>query len=63
MGVCLRGLGAMLGSPGRGHLAHPMAPRGGVMDWPLAGDIPKRGAKLALSEVRKEQLDRFSSSC
>ena len=50
VGVCLRGLGAMLGSPGRGHLAHPMAPRGGVMDRPLAGDIPKRGAKLALSE-------------
>ena len=47
----------MLGSPGRGHLAHPMAPRGGVMDWPLAGDIPKRGAKLAGSEGGKQQWD------
>ena len=61
-GVQLRS-GAMMGSPGRGHLAHQMVPRQGVMDQPLAGDIPKRGAKLAGSEGGKQQWDGFSSSC
>ena len=55
-GVCLRS-GAMMGSPGRGHLAHQMVPRQGVTDQPLAGDIPKRGAKLAGSEGGKQQWD------
>ena len=62
-GVCLRHLGAMLGSPGRGHLAHPMGRKRGITGWPLAGDILKWGAKKALSEGGKQQWDGFSSSC
>ena len=58
-GVRLRS-GAMMGSPGRGHLAHQMVPRQGVTDQPLAGDIPKRGAKLAGSEGGKQQWDGIS---
>ena len=30
---------------------------------PLPSTLPKRAAKLALSEVQKQQLDGFSSSC
>ena len=62
-GVCLSGLSAMLGSPSRGHLAHPMGPRRVAMDRPFGWDIPKQGTKLALSEGGKQQWDGFSSSC
>ena len=62
-GIVSEGPGAMLGSPGQGHLAHPMGPRRGVTDWPLAGDITMRGKKLALSKGGKQQWDGFSSSC
>ena len=61
--VCLRRLGAILGSPGRGHLAPPTGPSSGVAGLLLASEIPKRGAKLALSEGNKQQLDGFSSTC
>ena len=62
-GVCLRDLGAILWSPGQGLFAPPTGPRRGVAGRPLASEIPKRGAKLALSEGRKQQWDAFSSSC
>ena len=49
-GVHLRGLGAMLGSPGQGHLAPPMGPQRVVAGQPLACPMPEQGAKLTLAE-------------
>lgn len=60
-GVCLRGPGAMLGSPGRGHLAPPMDPRQGVAGHHLASEIPKWGAKLALSEEENSNRMDFQA--
>ena len=57
MTECLPGLNSSRASRSRPHV--PL--------WrglgPLPSTLPKGGAKLALSEVRKEQLDGFSSSC
>ena len=61
--MCLRGLGAILWSPRRGDIPLQMGPRRGVASHPLASEIPEGGAKLALSEGRKQLLDGFSSSC
>ena len=60
-GVGLRGLGSILWSPPQGYLAPQIGPRRGVAGHPLASEIQKGRAKLALSEGRKEQLDGFSS--
>lgn len=38
-------------------------PQLNVVGLLLTSEIPKRGAKLALSEGSKQQLDGFSSSC
>ena len=43
-------------------LSRPHVPLGWEL-CPLPSTLPKGGAKLTLSEVRREQLDGFSRSC
>ena len=62
-GVCLRLLGAILWSPSRGDIPLQMGLQRGVVSCQLATEIKEGGAKLVLSEVRKQQQDGFSSSC
>ena len=57
--VCLRLLGAILWSPSRGDIPLQMGLQG-VVSCQLATEIKKDGAKLVLSEVRKQQQDGFS---
>ena len=40
-----------------------MDPQQGVAISPLTSEMPNGGAHLVLSEVRKQQLDGFSSNC
>ena len=56
-GVCLRGPGAMLGSPGRGHLAPPMDPRQGVAGHHLASES-QSGEQSSLCQ-REEDSNRM----
>ena len=62
MEVCLRGMGAILWSPYRDVIPVQMGPRQGVLSCLLTSEIPKGGAKLALSEGRKQQLDDFQAA-
>ena len=59
MTVCLPGLNSTRGLSSR---SRPHVPLGRVL-CPLFSTLPKGGAKLALSEVQKQQLNGFSSSC
>ena len=63
VGVCLRALGAILWSPRQGVSSLQIGPQWEFGSHPLASEIQKCGAKLALSEVRKQQLGGFSSVC
>ena len=61
--VSLRMLGPILWSHSRGDIPLQKAPWQGVASCPLASEMPKGGANLALSAVRIQQLCGFSSSC
>ena len=63
VGVCLRVLDAIVWSALLGDIPLLMGPKRGVASQMLASKITKDGAKLALSQVRKQRLDGFSSSC
>ena len=56
---CLPGLSS---SRGLSSLSRPHVLLGRMLG-PLPSTLPKGGAKLALSEDRKDQLNGFSSSC
>ena len=56
-------LGAILWSPSQGVSPLQIGPHWEFGSHLLASEIQKCGAKLALSEVRKQQLDGFSSIC
>ena len=56
---CFPGLSSSRGLSSR---SRPLVPLGRGLD-PLPSTLPNGGAKLPLSEVQKEQLDGFSSSC
>lgn len=61
VGVCLTRLCASTPQGAFPLEVGPMSLGEGVM--PLFSTLPKGGAKLALSEVQKQQLNGFSSSC
>ena len=56
-------LGAILWSHSWRDIPLQMSPHQGDVSCSLASEMPKGWVKLALSEVRKQQLDGFSSSC
>lgn len=62
-GVCLRVMDAILWSPSHADIALKMGPHQGVTIHTLASEIPKDGAKLALSEVSRKKFNGFSSRC
>ena len=54
-------MGAILWSPCRDVIPVQMGPRQGVLSCLLTSEIPKGGAKLALSEGRKQQCMDFQA--
>ena len=61
-GVCLRGPGVMLGSPGRGHLAPPMDSRQGVAGHHLASN-PQMGSKARSVRGKKTATGWIFQPC
>ena len=53
----------ILWSLSRGVISQQMGPQQGFGSRLLVSEILKCGAKLVLSEVRKQQLNGFSSNC
>ena len=63
MGRCLKVQLAILELPSRGNIPLEMSQQRALASRLLAPEIPKGGAKLLLSEVRKQLLDGVLSSC